>query len=226
MRSVADHTREHAKLGLQTSGGAYLWADRPSAVGRAGDIIFITNIGPNGTGSYWYSDGVRWRLVNNASVVYNMESDLTLVAGLTTPQLWAQMTLPAGVLSQRDLLVITLGATKSPTAGTMTHAYYVGAGGSTPWVSDAVLFSNTPGFTNQGFGAKTEVERTSATTLRNRGVSAVNQFPGGSTISGLVVTVQNMDSQVLVLSLVTTFSTINDSGTIRSGTVELLTCGS
>lgn len=227
--NIARHMNEHAQLGLQKNSGRYLWANRPAAAGRTGDIIYITDIGPNGAGSYWYSDGARWRLVNNASVI-NQQTAEYVLTGTLSEVLIAQQKIPAGSMKNFDYLAATVAYAR-PSSGqssTVTIRYRLGTNPAA--LTDPVVFTPTAiGAVNTSGAMKFELDRLAPTSVRLRQSGSLSTpltwqsslaFPSA-------VTVPDMDASDVYMSLTgQILSVVGDSLTLKAGTLELLTCGS
>lgn len=215
-----------AKLGLQTQGGVYAWAARPSAVGRLHDIIHIDDIGPNGAGSFWYSDGARWRPINNATFIQQLLAPLAYPAASTAEIIMAQYLIPAGLLAgDADILKIAFGGGKTGAAGTIVFRVRVGALGT---LVDPIVTSMYPAASILSFGGSPELQRISATTMKARG--AVSQFsPMGAVTTGAappVVTVPNLNDVGTYVSFTAQLTSALDTLVINEFTLELALCGS
>lgn len=76
--------------------GAYAWAHRPSAETYSGRTIIVTDIGADGVGSLWRSDGTIWRRLH-AVRFYDTGAAVT-VTNTTTETTVAAMTIPGNAL--------------------------------------------------------------------------------------------------------------------------------
>lgn len=74
----------------------YLWVNKPSAANSEGEIIYVTDIGPNG--SHWISNGSYWSPLNGEATLAQSGASVS-VTGTTTETVLATYTLPANLVA-------------------------------------------------------------------------------------------------------------------------------
>ena len=74
------------------------WAGRPSAVGVAGKVIRITDVGSTAAGTFWVSDGTRWHPYGRQRI-FSSVADIALLGSVSVAeQKAAGLLLPAGLI--------------------------------------------------------------------------------------------------------------------------------
>lgn len=113
-------------IGLITNNGTlglaqtYTWATKPLASAYMG-AAFISDIGG---GSYWVSNGVRWKPLNNNLTYYDLPAYVESAAiTLGTPIVIHSVLIPAGVWQNGDILNIPFFAVKMNGAVDTISAY-------------------------------------------------------------------------------------------------------
>ena len=201
-------------------GGTYTWATKPLPSALTGQI-YISDIGVGG--SYWYSDGSKWRPVGGRVTLKNTLTDVTNATVQKVVLDYA--TLPAGLVSDGDVLAVSF--VKERTGGTSdtdTTDLCVGTVAATPGTSvglnTAVLAT-----TQIQFAANWSVRRETPTTVRPTSMTGSTGV-GGGVNANVVATIPNMDTQTTYLQL--TSDLTNAAGEVvhlRGFTVTLV-CGS
>lgn len=74
------------------------WAGRPSAVGVAGKVIRITDVGSTAAGTFWVSDGTRWHPYGRQRI-FSSVADIAILGSVSvSEQKAAGLLLPAGLI--------------------------------------------------------------------------------------------------------------------------------
>lgn len=193
-----------------------------------GQIFHVTDVGVGG--SYWYSNGVRWRAVNGALWLVNLASDVAH-DGTTSQLKLAEVTIPAGLIQQGDMLEqhISIDATaggstasvytRLGTAGTTADNAVGGTNGTSPILSQ-------PAGSNVWAGLNKRLKRTSATTLRPLDVIGAGGLGGTGTAVLVSNTVPDLDANATKLGLYYVEGTGGVRiATLRQWSVELITAG-
>jgi len=188
-----------------------------------GQIFHVTDVGVGG--SYWYSNGVRWRAVNGALWLLNLASDVAH-DGTTSQLKMAELPLPAGLIQQGDMLEVHATSDANAGGSTATFTHRLGTAGTT---ADAQLFqfSQPAGSAVQG-SANKRMRRTSATTLRLLDAANAGGLGTGSGVTSTLasVTVPDLDANATKLGLYLAEGTGGVRiTTLRGWAVELITAG-
>ena len=201
-------------------GGTYTWATKPLPSALTGQI-YISDIGVGG--SYWYSDGSKWRPVGGRVTLKNTLVDVTNNGAAKVVMDYA--TIPAGLVADGDLL--TVSCIKERTGGvtdTDTTDLCIGttatAPGTTVGLGTGVLAT-----TQIQFAANWSVRKESPTAVRPTAMTGSTGV-GGATSANATATVPNMDTQPTYLQI--TSDLTNAAGEVvhlRGFTVTLV-CGS
>lgn len=85
------------------------WAGRPSAVGVAGKVIRITDVGSTAAGTFWVSDGIRWH-PHGRQRIFSSAADIAILGSVSvSEQKAAGLLLPAGLIgASYEIEVIVL----------------------------------------------------------------------------------------------------------------------
>lgn len=117
----------------------YTWATRPPAASLVASVIYISNIGVNG--SYWISNGTFWSPVNG-EVTLAQSGASTNLTGTTSETALVTYTLPGGLMSTVGQLEIIFmySYTNSANSKTMRikHSAVGGGAGGDTYYSCAV----------------------------------------------------------------------------------------
>lgn len=180
---------------------SYTWATIPSAASNTGAQVFVSDVGQGG--SYWYSDGTRWRAVGGSYVIKGITSPVTS-DGTTTEAVIAQVALPPGLFRTGDYLRVFFAMTKSGTVDTNTCRWRLGTAGTT---SDAALNSvSQPATTVIALGTHWALRAASNTTGTLASLPGASGF-GTSTGSLSSVGSLNFSSNTNYLSLTADMTT-------------------
>lgn len=197
---------------------SYTWASLPAPAAYTG-IALVSDIGG---GSYWVSNGTIWYPLGNRVTLYDMAAANAQLCG--TEKIMAQTLIPAGLLKNRDKLRVTYTYIKSAAVETATHNFRFGLAGT---IGDAGVAATTaPGAANISVGNVIEFQRASATTLQRLGNGVSGGYNGpGTTAFPAAVTVANMDTNAIYLSLTSVSSANAETYTLVDYRVELITKG-
>lgn len=204
---------------------SYLWTQLPSATGRTGLKVYVTDVGVGG--SYWYSDGTRWRAVGGQVVLKHLNTQPANTASAETKYTGATTTILANLLGTGDIVRVLLGINKSGESETMTVILRMGTNDST---ADAQLIASAPfsTVTNNTMTTTFEFRIATAITAQNRGattVANVNNLGGtGTTVSSAPITITNVNT-LQYLNIFSSKSAGVETGTLTELTVTLLTVG-
>lgn len=184
---------------------AFTWAAKPSASGRTGQIIRITDVSAGqsgaGGGALFMSNGTRWKPLFDVTI--DAIDTANVGAANTTEQQLApnHVLLPAGLIADTDRIYIDLTASKNGTGDSCTLRLRFGPTGTT---ADPVLvvLSSMAG-ANQSFGTILEFKRISATSIQKMGSgdSALSYIGPSTTAFFSPVAVSNMDSNGMYMSI-------------------------
>lgn len=213
--------------GIATLTWAELFALNPASY-NPGQIFHVTDVGVGG--SYWYSNGVRWRAVNGSVWLLNLASDVAH-DGTTSQLKLAEVPLPAGLIQQGDMLEPHIsvdanlgGSTPSiylrlGTTGTTADNAVGGTNASSPLLSQP-SGSNLQGSTNK------RLKRISATTLRPLDSVGASGLGTNGTSALPINTVPDLDANATKLGLYYAEGTGGVRiATLRNFAVELITAG-
>lgn len=190
------------------SGGAplpivtYTWATKPSAVGRTGQLILISDVGcgQSGTGGglLFTSNGTRWKLVNLEGKIDGVDTRNVGVANTTEQDLTPNsVLLPAALTADTDTFLLRLTLSKSGSSDSCTVRLRLGTTGTN---TDPVLTTITSlSGASVSFGSLFEFKRISSTTVQKMGSGdSTGGFSGPSvTAIPAAVTVPDMSSNAL-----------------------------
>ena len=197
----------------------YAWANRPLATGNGGVVIYITNVGVGG--SYWLSDGIRWRALGGSVVLLNTGGASGTYDSKTIPY---SLGIPAGLLQAGDRIAVQNVLAKSGASDTFTRSITFGPAGG---ITDPYIASNSqPGTTTRFINDVTAVYRKTATSLGPISNGSIGGY-GTTTAAVADVAVSNLDtvSQLLDLSVLKTAGTAGETLTVERYIVTLYTDG-
>jgi len=197
--------------------GVYTWATKPAAAaGNANKRVFISDVGVGG--SYWFSDGARWRPVGGRVMLHALFTAVTSVAN-TNEQILDQYLAPAGLFSAGDKVAFTCRLDKSAAVDTCTRSYRVGALGT---VADATLFNQAqPSTTNAMLAEYQPSIFQDVTTLVPVGTGLVS-FNNVRTAIPANVTVPNITAVPIYFSITTKMTAGSETMALREFSVELI----
>lgn len=151
--------------------GQFLWANKPAATAVPGATIYVTNFGASGGGSYWYSDGVRWRASGNCVRVYSSIAPAATSSG--TEQVLHQSSLiPADGIQNGDTIRIKFSGQKSAGVATETMSLRIGTTSGSGATADSLAYSfSQPSGASTTIATQQDVMRASATVIRPLNIS-------------------------------------------------------
>lgn len=202
-------------------GQTFTWATKPLASALTGQI-FISDVGVGG--SYWYSDGSKWRPVGGRVTIKNTISPVTNNAAPKIILDYA--TLPAGLVADGDLLEVRYhkertGGTADTDATDIMHGYELVAG---TCVSTGMT-TNALATTNISLTGQCLLRKESATSLRPLTIGGASGL-GASTSAYAAVTVSNMNIGQTYLVITSDLTTAGGEVSVLRGFVVTLICGS
>lgn len=187
--------------------------------GSEGDLISVADLG--GAKFEWASGGY-WRPLNGRAVLYSLPAPVLGLTG-TTEQVLAQVTIPAGVLRVGSRLQI-FGAISKLLAGvpdtvdTQTLRVRAGATGT---VADASVFARS-GTTSAHDSGEIFIVVDSLTSISPAGVNTATPFSGPSGVALTPVTVPDVSTTPLILTLTNKLTTGTPNVQARTFIVELI----
>lgn len=193
-----------------------------SAASFPGLQVYVSDVGVGG--SYWYSDGSKWRPVGGRVTIKNTISPVTNNAAPKIILDYA--TLPAGLVADGDLLEVRYhkertGGTADTDATDIMHGYELVAG---TCVSTGMT-TNALATTNISLTGQCLLRKESATSLRPLTIGGASGL-GASTSAYAAVTVSNMDSGQTYLVITSDLTTAGGEVSVLRGFVVTLICGS
>lgn len=197
---------------------SYTWTTKPDPANSNLQTIFISDVGVGG--SFWYSNGVKWRPVNGSVTLKNL---VTPVSNNAAPKVVLDSCLlQAGLWLDGD--IIRFSYLKERTGGTSdTDAtdVMIGSAAATVGVTTG-LSTSALATTNIQLGLVGALRKESATTVRPVSIPGSGAF-GASTAANTVVTVTNMDTGNSYLQITSDLTTAGgEIAWLRAFTVELL----
>lgn len=195
------------------------WANLPAAASFQGRICRVSNL----NNALFESNGTRWKPVNGRALIGSIDTDVTMTG--TTETVMFQKLFPAGALRNGDVLSLVYSIGKSGTSETTSVGIRLGAAGTTADTSLSAFGPMTT--TNQSAGLWAEYSRVSATSVEKCGSGANNSAfvgPAATTLNA-PVTVANMDSNAVYLSLTMAQSAAVETATLRRLRLELISSG-
>jgi hypothetical protein len=177
-------------------GQTFTWTTKPLASVLSGQI-FISDVGVGG--SYWYSDGSKWRPVGGRVTIKNNIADITNNAAPKVVLDYA--TIPAGLWLDGD--VIEFSYTKERTGGvadTDATDIMIGTVAATPGNSTGI---NTSGLAaaNITLSSGGRLRKESATNVRPLAIAGTTGGMGASTAANTVVVMADMDANTTYLQI-------------------------
>lgn len=164
-------------------GASYTWATLPAASTMSGVMVFVSDVGG---GTYWRSNGTRWRPLNNMACLGALGARVSQAG--SAEYLYYNVKVPAGAWKDNDRLRFRFTMTKSSTAETATMRVRVGQLGT---VSDAAMYlggasatattSASLATTNNTYGGFFDVKRVSSTSVQKLGSGSFTQPYNGAT---------------------------------------------
>jgi hypothetical protein len=202
-----------------------LWAARPSASQVGSQFIFSDvgggNPGPSG-GNVFFWNGNRFKPMNGNCLLDAIDTANSGLANTAEQQLNPnRVAVPAGVVSDFDRLRLWFSASKNGASDTCTHRVRWGPLGTT---SDPVIATITAlAGANQSYGTLMEFKRLSATTVQKQGNADPSSNYGGASAGAYpaAVTVSNMDTNAMFLTLSAQMTGGTEIPTVNDYTLEL-----
>ena len=184
-------------------------------------LFYVSDIGIGG--SYWYSNGARWRAVNGACWLYNPTTPVAHSGAATTEKL-GEFTIPAGLLQVGDILEthVSVDATAGGSSGVMSLKL-----GLTGVSGDQTIHSaSQPAGANLEAGFNKRHTVLSTTSMRLNDSSGASGL--GNSGTGLMQTYTVPDLSANATKLTVWFQEGTGGvrvATLRNFAVELLTVG-
>lgn len=186
------------------------WAARPNAATHLGAMIYVTDVGING--SIWISNGTVWR--PTAPVVLFSDLDVFTAATSATEQIAAQINIPAGLMADGSNLRVMFAGEKSGTTDATAAVFKLrmGTAGTTSDVLVAGGLSLAQA--NLSMGVQSLIGRSSSSTevqkLGASGIGSVSSWNGATAVAPAPkVTVGNLDTENNILTF-----TVQPGGTV------------
>lgn len=195
----------------------YTLATRPEAAVYPGMVARLSDVGIGG--SFWYSDGVRWRALGRVFLPVTTNDSVG-----NTNQVVGQALIPAGLIQAGDQIRTRWSALKSGTAQTATLGLYMGntsgvVGASNLYYNTSVLAAATiRGHAEWGF------KRLTATTIKHLSITGSVGL-GASTVDTTPDAVFDFDTTPQYLQLCCSFAAGAETVNVREFDVEVLTTG-
>lgn len=228
---IAQYDANGIFIGTSAGGGtsatpAMLWAARPTASAtNVGQQIRFTDVGGNvgtGGGNFFFSNGTRWKPVNNSVVLDSVDTPNAGLANTTEQNLNPNhIVIPAGVIGNFDRLRLWTSISKSAGTDSTTINIRFGPLGT---IADPTLATITSlATTNQSLGFLLEFKRTSATAMQKQGNASTDVSYNGASVGAYpaAVTVSNMDSTAMFLSITSQLAAGTEIVTLQDYTLEL-----
>lgn len=212
--------------GTTSATPAMLWTARPTpAATNVGREIRFTDVGGNigtGGGNFFFSNGTRWKPVNNSIVLDSVDTANSGIANTAEQQLNPNhILIPGGVIGNFDRLRLWVSMSKNAAADSTTIRLRFGPLGT---VADPILSTITSlATTNQSLGFLTEFKRLSATTMQKQGNASTDISYMGASAGAYpaAVTVSDMDANGMYLSITSQLSGGTEIVTLQDYTLEL-----
>lgn len=90
---------------IPSVGPAFTWAGKPAASAASGVVIRVTDVGPAGFGSMWFSDGSNWRPLSGRQLLSANRTG-TSAAPLASSATVAKLALPTGDMVTSGSIVL------------------------------------------------------------------------------------------------------------------------
>ena len=194
----------------------YTWATLPTASSVSGMQARVTDL----NNAVFESNGTRWKPVNGRAVIASVDA-ATSMSGITETIVFQKL-IPANVIKNSDRLCIKCTFSKSGVSESTTFTVRVGKLGTIADTSlqSAIILSTT----TVSAGIYDDFKRISATSLQKMGNgSQSTQYNGGSTAAvPTAVTVANLDSNPVYLTITFTQSAAAETATLHDLVLELV----
>ena len=194
------------------------WASRPTLGSTIKGAFFATDVGG---GNFFYWNGVRWKVVNGSCILDSIDTANVGTATASEQQLNASHALiPAGVIGGNDRLRITGGFSKSGATDTVILRVRIGSAGTT---ADPIVATINLAAATLSAGFYLQLKRASATSIRLQGSANTLLSYGSESTSAYAaaVTIPNMDTTGLYISVTAQMSGTTDIPTLQDYTAEI-----
>lgn len=182
-------------------------------------LFFVTDVGYSG--SYWYSNGTKWVPLNGTIVLYAISSDVAHSGAATTEKL-AEITIPAGLIQNGDLIEthISVDTTNTSSSGSFYHK--LGTTGT--FAGDTTIGTvSQPSSTNLHGSANKRWKRVNSTTLRLTDIMGAGGLGTSGTAALVSTTVVDLDTNITKLGIYFNESTGGVRvSTMRNCVIELI----
>lgn len=212
--------------GTTSATPAMLWAARPTpATANIGREIRFTDVGGNvgtGGGNFFFSNGTRWKPVNNSIVLDSVDTPNAGLANTAEQNLNPQhIVIPSGVIGDFDRLRLWVTMSKSAAVDSTTINIRFGPLGTIADPSLATI--TTLATTNQSLGVLLEFKRRSSTTMQKQGNASTDVSYSGASAGAYpaFVTTANMDTSPMYLSITSQLTAGTEIVTLQDYTLEL-----
>lgn len=201
-------------------GSAYTWQTKPAPSALTGQI-YISDIGIGG--SYWYSDGSKWRPVGGRVTLRNA---LTVISNSGAAKVVMDYaTLPAGLFADGDLIHIHVVKDRTGgTADTETTDICIGTASTTVGTSVG-LGTGVLATTQVQFTSNWSVKKQTPTTVMPTAMTGSTGVGGGTAVN-VIATVPNMDEQTTYLQVTSDLTIAGGEVANLRAFVVTLVCGS
>lgn len=188
--------------GVAPYASVFTWATLPAASAVPKWAVYVSNVGVGG--SFWYSDGTRWRPYGGSVTLKNL---ITPISNNGAPKIvMDSVALPAGLLGDGDLLRITYQKQRlGGTADTDATDIMLGTVAATLGTSTGLITSALATTTIE-INVRAELRKDSATALRPLSLIGSVGF-GAATAAGTAATVPNMNTQQTFLQITSDLTT-------------------
>lgn len=188
------------------------------AASYSGYTAKVSNIG-GPSGSFWVSDGTRWKPQNGRLTLYTLDARATMTG--VTEVILGQYLIPAGVLQNFDRLRIWASLSKSSTAETFSVRIRLGTPGT---ITDTLLFSSgAQAAANQSEGFTHDYKLMSATTIQKLGNGGVAPYVGvNASAFPAATTISSAAANALYISLTNFNSSTVETTALEDMQIELL----
>jgi hypothetical protein len=213
LNSLAPITTQPSSIAFVTT-----WAARPSAATYTARTLFVMDVGIGG--SYWFSDGVKWRPVGGRVTLKNLTTE---VSNSGAPKIVMDFaTIPAGLVSDGDLIRIEYTKQRlGGTADTDATDIMVGTAPTTLGTSTG-LITSALATTTVEIDVRAAYRKVSSTSVRPTSLLGAVGF-GGATSASVAATVPNMDTQTTYIQITSDLTTAGgEVAWLRAYTVELI----
>lgn len=206
---------------------AMLYAARPTpSATTAGRQIRFLDVGGGtgnfGGGNFLFDTGARWKPVNGNLTLDSVDTANSAVANTAEQNLNPNhIVVPAALIGNFDRLRLWVSMSKNGTVDTSLIQIKYGPLGT---IADPVIATvSALATTNQSIGFLLEFKRLSATTIQKQGNASTDVSYNGANAGAYPgpVTVANMDTTPMFLSITSTMTVGSEICTLQDYTLEL-----